>query len=251
MVKRAGFLCQQVHKPERALLRHIQRHELAVRLERLFADVERARQILHIAGAAVEIDHVVSVLFQIGVLDRAERDHVHAALLRDRAHVVRGLNALDAAAVDHALEQAAAAADGEHALSSNVAERRLEQAQLALKQVVVFHEPGVILRRIAVKFRFHHQRSFLGIISLPQRAGRRAARTKINDFFIIAYMCFACNPTVPASKREVQKNTGRHLRMPAGGCEGSLPFTVSQRWKRDSRSSPGGESAASRFIYLF
>ena len=83
---------------------------------------------------------------------------------------MRGLDALDAAAVDHALEQAAAAADGEHALAGNVAERRLEQAQLTLKQVVVFHKPGVILRRIAIKFRFHHQKSFLGIISLLQPA---------------------------------------------------------------------------------
>ena len=170
VVERAGFLCQQVHEPERTLLGHVQRDELAVRLERLFADVERARQVLHIAGAAVEIDHVVGVFLQLGVLDRTERDHVHAALLRDRAHVVRGLDALDAAAVDHALEQAAAAADGEHTLAGDVAERRLEQAQFALKQVAVFHKPGVILRRIAVKFRFHPQRSFLSIISLPQRA---------------------------------------------------------------------------------
>ena len=249
VVERAGLLCQQIHEAERALLGHVQGNKLTVRLERLFADAKCARQILHIAGAAVEIDHVVGIFLQLGVLNRAERDHVHAALLRDRAHVVRGLDALDAAAVDHALEQAAAAADGEHALAGNVAERRLKQAQLALKQVVVFHKPGIILRRIAVKFRFHHQRSFLSIISFAA-AGGRAARTKNNNF-IIAYKCFACNPAMSASKREAQKNTGRHLRMPAGGCEGSLPFTVSQRWKRNSRSSPGGESAASRFIYLF
>ena len=155
VIKRAGFLRQQVHEAERALLGHIQRNKRSVRLERLLADVERIRQILHVAGAAVEIDHVVGVVLKLRLLDRTERDHVHAALLRDRAHVTRGLDALDAAAVDHALEQAAAAADGEHALARNVAKHFLEQAELALEQVFIGHEPCVVLRRIAVKFRFH------------------------------------------------------------------------------------------------
>ena len=161
MVERAGLLCQQIHEAERALLGHVQGNKLTVRLERLFADVERARQILHIAGAAVEIDHVVGIFLQLGVLNRAERDHVHAALLRDRAHVVRGLDALDAldaAAVDHALEQAAAAAHGKHALPLNITEHLLEQAKLTLKQVFILHEPSVVLCRITVKFRFHCQR---------------------------------------------------------------------------------------------
>ena len=183
VVKCADSLGEQVHKAKRALFGHVEGDKLSVRLERLFADVKRARQILHIAGAAVEIDHVVGVLLQLGILDRAECDHVDAALLRDCAHIVRGLDALDAAAVDHALEQAAAAADGEHTLAGDVAERRLEQAQFALKQVVVFHEPGVILRRIAVKFRFHHQRSFLSIISLPQTAD--APRGQKSTIFLL------------------------------------------------------------------
>ena len=155
MIKRAGFLCQQVHEAERALLGHIQRNKRSVRLERLLADVERIRQVFHVAGAAVEIDHVVGVVLELCLLDRTERDHVHAALLRDRTHVTRGLDALDAATVDHALEQAAAAADGEHALAGNVAKRFLEQAELALEQVFIGHEPCVVLCRIAVKFRFH------------------------------------------------------------------------------------------------
>ena len=158
VVERAGLLCQQIHEAERALLGHVQGNKLTVRLERLFADIECARQILHIAGAAVEIDHVVGIFLQLGVLNRAERDHVHAALLCDRAHVVRGLDALDAAAVDHALEQAAAAAHGKHALPLNITEHLLEQAKLTLKQVFILHEPSVVLCRITVKFRFHCQR---------------------------------------------------------------------------------------------
>ena len=97
VIERAGFLCQQVHEAERALLGHVQRDERSVRLQRLLADVERIRQVFHVAGAAVQIDHVIGVVLELGLLDRAERDHVDAALLRDRAHVARGLDALDAA----------------------------------------------------------------------------------------------------------------------------------------------------------
>ena len=158
VVERANGLGEKVHEAERALLGHIQRNELAVRLERLFAHVERARQVLHIAGAAVQIDDVVGVLLKLDLLDRAEGDDVDAALLRDRAHVARGLNALDVLAVDHTLEQAAAAANGKHTFALNITEHFLEQAKLTLKQVLILHEPSVILCRIAVKFRFHCQR---------------------------------------------------------------------------------------------
>ena len=72
-------------------------------------------------------------------------------------------------AVDHALEQAAAAADGEHALAGNIAERLLKQAEFALEHVFVFHKPGVVLRRVAVKFGFHRQviLSVLSIFKVP------------------------------------------------------------------------------------
>ena len=169
VVERANGLGEKVHEAERALLGHIQRNELAVRLERLFAHVERARQVLHIAGAAVQIDDVVGVLLKLDLLDRAEGDDVDAALLRDRAHVARGLNALDVLAVDHTLEQAAAAADGEHALPRNIADCLFKQAEFALEHVFVFHKPGVVLRRVAVKFGFHRQviLSVLSIFKVP------------------------------------------------------------------------------------
>ena len=92
------------------------------------------------------------------ILDRAEGHHVHAALLCDGTHVTGGLNAFDTAAIDHALEQAAAAAHGKHALPLNITEHLLEQAKLTLKQVFILHEPSVVLCRITVKFRFHCQR---------------------------------------------------------------------------------------------
>ena len=99
------------------------------------------------------------------------------------AYIARGLDALDAAAVDHTLEQAAAAADGEHALACDVAERLLEQAELALEQVFVFHKPGVILRRVAVKFRFHRQvvLSSRQIFKVSSAAATSAFRQKMRS----------------------------------------------------------------------
>ena len=158
MVKGAYLFCQQIHEPKGALLGNVQRNKGAVRFECLLADVKRPGQILHIAGPAVEVDHIIGVLLQLDILDRAEGHHVHAALLCDGTHVTGGLNAFDTAAIDHALEQAAAAAHGKHALPLNITEHLLEQAKLTLKQVFILHEPSVVLCRITVKFRFHCQR---------------------------------------------------------------------------------------------
>jgi len=158
MVKGAYLFCQQIHEPKGALLGDIQRNKGAVRLEGLLADVKRPGQVLHIAGAAVEIDHIIGILLQLRIFNRAEGHHVHAALLCDSAHVAGGLNAFDTAAVDHALKQAAAAAHGKHAFALNITEHLLEQAEFTLKQVLILHEPGIVLCRITVKFRFHCQR---------------------------------------------------------------------------------------------
>ena len=158
VVKGAYLFCQQIHEPKGALLGNVQRNKGAVRLEGLLADVKRPGQVLHIAGAAVEIDHIIGILLQLRIFNRAEGHHVHAALLCDGTHVAGGLNAFDTAAVDHALKQAAAAAHGKHAFALNITEHFLEQAKLTLKQVLILHEPSVILCRIAVKFRFHCQR---------------------------------------------------------------------------------------------
>ena len=158
MVKGAHLFCQQIHKPKGALLRDVQGDEGAVRLKCLLADIKRPGQVLHIAGTAVEVDHVIGVLFQLRVFDRAEGHHIHPPFLRDGTHVAGGLDSLNAAAVDHALEQAAAAANGKHTFALNIAEHFLEQAEFTLKQVFILHEPSVILCRIAVKFRFHCQR---------------------------------------------------------------------------------------------
>ena len=158
MVKGAYLFCQQIHEPKGALLGNVQRNKSAVWLEGLLADVKRPGQVLHIAGAAVEIDHVIGVLLQLRVFDRTEGHHIHPPFLRDGAHVAGGLDSLNAAAVDHALEQAAAAAHGKHALPLNITEHLLEQAEFTLKQVLILHEPGIVLCRITVKFRFHCQR---------------------------------------------------------------------------------------------
>ena len=158
MVKGAYLFCQQIHEPKGALLGNVQRNKNAVWLEGLLADVKRPGQVLHIARTAVEVDHVISVLLQLRVFDRAESHHIHTPFLRDGAHVAGGLDSLNAATVDHALEQAAAAANGKHTFALNIAEHFLEQAEFTLKQVFILHEPSVILCRIAVKFRFHCQR---------------------------------------------------------------------------------------------
>ena len=65
--------------------------------------------------------------------------------------------------------QAAAAADGEHALPRNIADCLFKQAEFALEHVFVFHKPGVVLRRVAVKFGFHRQviLSVLSIFKVP------------------------------------------------------------------------------------
>ena len=158
MVKGTYLFCQQIHEAKCAFLGDVQRNERAVRLEGLLADVKRPGQVLHIAGTAVEVDHIIGVLLQLDILDRAEGHHVHAALLCDSAHVAGGLNAFDTAAIDHALEQAAAAAHGKHALPLNITEHLLEQAEFTLEQVLILHKPGIVLCRITVKFRFHCQR---------------------------------------------------------------------------------------------
>ena len=168
MVKGAQILSQQIHKAESTLFGHIQRDEAPARFQSLFADSESLVQIIHIAGAAVEVNHIVGIFLQVGILDSAESDDVHTALLGNRAHIAGRLDALDAAVIDHALKQAAAAAHRKHALAGNIPQCPLEQPQLTLEQVVVFHKPGIILGCIAIKFGFHFRR-FLSFLAC--RAG--------------------------------------------------------------------------------
>ena len=155
MIECTCLFRKKIHKTECAFLGNVQRDEFSVRLQRLFANVECKGQIFHVAGASVQIDHIIGILFQFSIFNRAERDYINAALLCDGAHVARRFDALDAVGVDHALEQTAAAADRKHTLAGNIAERLLKQAKFTLEQVIICHKPGIILCRIAIKFGFH------------------------------------------------------------------------------------------------
>ena len=104
--------------------------------------------------------NVIGVFLKLRVLNGSESDDIYTALLSDCAHIAGGLDTLDVFAVYHALEKAAAAAHRKHPLARNIAQRLFKKGQLALEQVVVFHKPGVILRRISVKFGFHIKNSF-------------------------------------------------------------------------------------------
>ena len=63
MLKCSDVFGKQIHKPERTLLGHIKGDKLPVGLKSLLADIKGVGKVFDIAGAAVEIYHVVGVFF--------------------------------------------------------------------------------------------------------------------------------------------------------------------------------------------
>ena len=63
MLKRSDVFGKQIHKPERALLGYIKGDKLPVGLKSLLADIKGVGKVFDIAGAAVEIYHIVGVFF--------------------------------------------------------------------------------------------------------------------------------------------------------------------------------------------
>ena len=125
---------------------------------RAFLQTSNARvRVLHIAGAAVEVDHIIGVLLQLDIFDRAEGHHVHTTLLCDGAHVAGGsMPSIPLQSI--MLSNRPLPQPTESTRFPEYHRAPSGTGRFTLEQVLILHEPGIVLCRTTVKFRFHCQR---------------------------------------------------------------------------------------------
>ena len=152
MVPRPERLGQVVHHAVGALLGNVDQHDAASVRKRGIGLPHHARQVVDIAGRAVEEQRIVISVPEIGLLGRHD-GHVHAPFPGDLGHTRRRFDPVGhrnaVLLSENLLEQTAAASHRQH--PSGPFQGRCHEVRLRVEHVAVLKKPRIVGRCVFVE----------------------------------------------------------------------------------------------------